>query len=83
MKALEPTSPDQIDTSYIELEFKTELRLDAFKNVTSDYMVNLIESRADTLCEIGPMPTKLLKENVEVISPCISDITNLSIKRVL
>ena len=44
MEALEPTSPDQIDTLYIKLEFQTELWLDVFKEVTLDYVVNLIKS---------------------------------------
>ena len=66
MNALEPTSPDQIDTSYIEYKFQTELK-----------------SSTDKLCDLDPMPTKLLEENAEVVAPCISDINNLSIKRVL
>ena len=80
MEALEPTSPDQIDTSYIESEFQTELQLDAFKEVTSDYVVNLIKSSPDKSWELDPMPTSLLKVNVEVVIPCIRDIINLSIK---
>ena len=69
MEALELTSPDEIDTSYIETEFQTELWLDTFKEVTSDYVVNLIKSSQDKSCEIDPMPTKLLKENIEVVAP--------------
>ena len=82
MKSLEPTSSDQTDTSYIESEFQTELQLDAFKEVTSDYVVNLIKSSPDKPSDLNPMPTNLLKENVEVVAPCISDIINLSIKRI-
>ena len=82
MEALEPTSPDQIDIC-TELEFQTELLLDALKEVTSDYMVNCIKSSPDKSCELDQMPTKVLKENVELVIPCIRDIINLSIKRVL
>ena len=82
MEALDLASPDQIDISNMESEFQTELRLDAFKEVTSDYVVDLIKSSPDKSYELDPMPTKLLKENVEVIAPYIRDIINLSIKRV-
>ena len=47
MKALEPTSPDQIDRSYIESEFQTDLWVDAYNEVASDYVVNLIKSSPD------------------------------------
>ena len=67
MEALEPTFRDKIDTSYIESEFQTELQLDAFEEVTSDCVVNLIKSSPDKSCELDPMPAKLFKENVEVL----------------
>ena len=65
-RLLEPTSPDQIDTLYIESEFQTELQLDVFKEVASDYVVNLIKSSPDKSYELDPMPTKMFRENVEV-----------------
>ena len=46
-------------------------------------MDNLIKSSPDKSCVLDPMPTKLLKENIEVVYHYIKDIINLPIKRVL
>ena len=49
MKALEQTSPEQIDTSYIETVFQIDLWLDSFKKVTSGYVFNLMKSSPSKL----------------------------------
>ena len=43
----------------------------------SNYVVNLIKSSPDKSHELDPMPTKLLKENVDVVMPLASE-TSLS-----
>ena len=47
---------------------------------TVDEVVKLIKQSATKSCQLDPIPTHLLKENIEAVAPIIFDIVNLSLK---
>ena len=47
---------------------------------TVDEVVKLIKQSATKSCQLDPIPTHLLKENLEAMAPIICDIVNLSLR---
>ena len=54
--------------------------LSSFTPATVDEVIKLIKQSAPKSCQLDPIPTHLLKENLEVVAPIICDIVNLSLK---
>ena len=54
--------------------------LSSFTPSTVDEVVKLIKQSATKSCQLDPIPTHLLKENLEAVAPIICDIVNLSLK---
>ena len=54
--------------------------LSSFTPATVDEVVKLIKQSATKSCQLDPIPTHLLKENLEAVAPIIYDIVNLSLK---
>ena len=54
--------------------------LSSFTPATVDEVGKLIKQSATKTCQLDPIPTHLLKENLEAVSPIICDIVNLSLK---
>ena len=79
MKALEPYDPSQINTDYIELDYQTKSRFRSFVPVSSKDIVKIVKSSAAKVCELDPIPTKLVKEHIGVIAPVLTNIVNVSL----
>ena len=52
--------------------------LSSFTLATVDEVVKLIKQSATKSCQLDPIPTHLLKENLEAVTSIICDIVNLS-----
>ena len=78
MKALEPSDPSEINTDYIESDYQTESR---FMPVFSKDIVEIVKSSAAKVCELDPIPTKLIKEHIGVIAPVLANIVNASLQK--
>ena len=81
MKALEPSDPSQINTDYIESDYQTESRFRNFMPVFSKDIVEIVKSSAAKVCELDPIPTKLVKEHIGVIAPVLANIVNASFQK--
>ena len=54
--------------------------LSSFTPAAVDEVVKLIKQSATKSCQLDPIPTHLLRENLEAVAPIICDIVNLSLK---
>ena len=54
--------------------------LPAFPNVSEQTVRKIIMSSSSKSCELDPIPTSLLKECIDVLSPIITNLINLSIE---
>ena len=81
MKALEPSDPSQINTDYIESDYQTESRFRNFMPVFSKDIAEIVKSSAAKVCELDPIPTKLVKEHIGVIAPVLANIVNASLQK--
>ena len=53
----------------------------AFTPLTSDQISQLIQAAPNKSCDLDPLPTKLLKECADLLSPYIAKLFNLSLEK--
>ena len=51
-----------------------------FQTVTLEEVTKLIRSSASKTCDLDPLPTSLVKDNVELLAPIITSIVNASLE---
>ena len=49
--------------------------------VFSEDIVEIVKSSAAKVCELDPIPTKLVKEHIGVIAPVLANIVNVSFQK--
>ena len=50
-----------------------------FKKLTADDVTSIVRALPDKQCSMDPIPTRLLKENVDVLAPFLVDLFNKSL----
>ena len=84
MLKVSPISADDVNPSYIEKEQETNSRMKEFKILykifSMDEVSAIIRKAANESCELYPVPTYILKENVEVFCSIIREIINTSLQ---
>ena len=81
MIQLQPTEAGQVNPNYIESQNETEHRMQSFMPVFSDNISSIISSSPAKHCELDPLPTTMLKENLNAFSGIISNIVNTSLQQ--
>ena len=56
----------------------TSMKLEVFCHVSLQEVIKTIKKSPTKSCELDPMPTELIKDNIETISPLIQVIANKS-----
>ena len=79
MEGLVPTNTHPVNTAYLESEMETTVILHEFRPISLDETKKLILSSAPKSCELDPIPTKLLRNHINVLAPTIQKIINISI----
>ena len=70
---------DVLDKRHIESAPMTSVNMSSFTPTTIPEMVKLIHKTTIKSCELDPLPTRLLKANIEHTVPTITDIVNTSL----
>ena len=79
MDGLVPTTSHPINNDYIEDKFETDKRLHKFRPLTLEKTIKLVKSAAPKSCKLDPIPTIILLEHLDVITPTLQEIINLSL----
>ena len=79
MEKLTPTENNPVDNNYIEEVYHTNQRHHEFVMLNIDGVRNLVLKSGSKCCELDPMPTQLLKQNIEIVLPPITRIINMSL----
>ena len=79
MEKLTPTENNPVDNNYIEEIYHTNQRHHEFVMLNIDEVRKLVLKSASKCCELDPMPTQLLKQNIEIVLPTITRIINISL----
>ena len=77
MTGLIPMKSHPVDPKYIESTEKCSIKCHQFHEIDLDETKRMIQTSATKLCEIDPMPTSLLKECIDIVTPTIMEIINL------
>ena len=80
MDGLVPTTSHPINKDYIEDKFETDKRLHEFRLLTLEETINLVKSAAPKTCDLDPIPTNVLLEQLDIIAPTLQEIINLSLQ---
>ena len=64
---------------HMENDFQTRSRFDKFKMVTLEETKKLISKMVPKSCELGHIPTWVIKENINLFAPIIMDMINASL----
>ena len=80
MEGLVPTTSHPINKVYIEDKFETDKRLYKFRLLTLEETINLVKSAAPKSCDLDPIPTNILLEQLDIIAPTLQKIINLSLQ---
>jgi hypothetical protein len=59
----------------------TDVAFNCFQTVSSDDVVAAVKALPDKSCTLDPLPTKLLKAAVDVISPFLTELFNRSLSQ--
>lgn len=65
--------------SVLEPTVETDNHLDCFSPIDPHQLYSLVYSSKPTTCLLDPIPTKLLKEALPLLSTCLLDMINLSL----
>ena len=79
MEKLTPTENNPVDNNYIEEIYHTNQRHHEFVILNIDEVRKLVLKSTSKCCEQDPMPTQLLKQNIEIVLPTITRIINISL----
>ena len=80
MVGLVPTATHPIDESYIKSKPETEHKLTKFIILSSKEVEQIVKKSATKSCVLDPVPTSLIKENLEDFVPILTDIINNSLQ---
>ena len=82
MNNLQPIEETDIDPHYIEMEYLMNYRFKEFEIIDENTVLKPIKKSATKSCELGPVPTNLLKQHFEVLVPSVHCIitTSLSLR---
>ena len=70
---------EEPDKRHIESAPLTSVNMSSFTPTTMPEMVKLIHKTTIKSCELDPLPARLLKVNIKLIAPAITDIVNTSL----
>ena len=70
---------EEPDKRHIESAPLTSVNMSSFTPTTIPEMVKLIHKTTIKSCELDPLPARLLKVNIKLIAPAITDIVNTSL----
>ena len=70
---------EEPDKRHIESAPLTSVNMSSFTPNTIPEMVKLIHKTTIKSCELDPLPARLLKVNIKLIAPAITDIVNTSL----
>ena len=73
MNAVAPDDPLQINTRYLEKEYKTTDHFIDFTATTEEDILKLIKAAPPKSCELDPLPMIILKAQADIFAPKISD----------
>ena len=76
MDNLAPTEDNPTDQQYLESDYTTDKRFREFISVNSDKIAKIIGTAPLKLCELDPVPSKILKQVYKDISPLLATIDN-------
>ena len=76
MDNIAPTEDNLTDQQYLESDYTTDKRFREFIPVNSDKIAKIIRTAPPKSCELDPVPSKILKQVCEDISPLIATIVN-------
>ena len=79
MDNLALTEDNLTDQQYLESDCTTDKRFREFIPLNSDKIAKIIRTAPPKLCELDPVPSKILKQVCEDISPLIATIVNTSL----
>ena len=79
MDNLAPTEDNLIDQQYLESDYTTDKRFREFIPVNSDKIAKIIRTAPPKSYELDLVPSKILKQGCEDISPLIASIVNTSL----
>ena len=79
MEGLVPTDTHLVNPVYLESEMETTVILHEFRPITLDETKKFTLSAALKSCKLDPIPTKLLRNHINVLAPTIQKIINISI----
>ena len=65
---------------YIESEYITTERFTCFTLTNQTDLMKIISKTATKSCELDPINTNILKENIKVLAPALMDIVNTSLE---
>ena len=77
MEKLTLTENNMVDNNYIEEIYHTNQRHHKFVMLNVDEVRKLVLKSASRCCELDPMPTQLLKQNIEIVLPTITKKINI------
>ena len=78
-RKITPTENNPVDNNCIEQIYHTNQRHHEFVMLNTDEVRKLVLKSASKCCDLDPMPTQLLKQNIEIVLPTIARIINSSL----
>ena len=71
-------NPDLTNKDYPMVPSSPLFPLSAFKHVTEKAVERAVQSRPSKHCPLDPIPTWLLKNSIDIIAPCLTELVNQS-----
>ena len=71
----------QVNPKYIDSQHEIEHRMQSFMPVSSNDITSVISSSPAKYCELDPLPTFMLKQNIGPFSEIIAKIVNTSLQQ--
>ena len=81
IQGLWPTAPEHTDNTYIETAFITLCRFTDFWHVTPDEIIKIIQKCPLKSCEVDLLPSTLINQHVETVTPTMCHIVNISLSQ--
>ena len=73
-------TPDALKMVQEKLSGKDACQLTHFKMATVEEICNIVSKASSPTCDLDPIPSSLIKDNIDVFTLAIRDIVNLSLK---
>ena len=81
MDGSRPNEDYPVNEEYLEKSFQHDLRFTKFEPVNQIMLRNVIKNMKSVSCELDPIPTSFVKENLDLILPAILDIVKTSLSQ--